>query len=192
MSISTKITSDDYERMIAEGHFDPSDPQRYELIEGEILTMSPIGSEHSEAVEALNEWSFENRPKDKVKIRSQDAVGIPALNSVPQPDLFWVRRKSYRKARPLASDLLWLVEVSDSTLSYDRGRKAKIYAKAGVADYWIVNILDQCVEVRRDPKGDFYQSIQTFHAGDSIPLLAFPEIAFPVSVLFPASEENVS
>ena len=186
MSTSTKITSDDYERMIAEGHFDPSDPRRYELIEGEIVTMSPIGHEHSEAVEALNEWSFENRPKGQVKVRVQDAVGIPALNSVPQPDLFWVRRKSYRKARPQASDLLWLVEVSDSTLSYDRGRKAKIYAKAGVADYWIVNIPDQCVEVRRDHKGDFYQSIQTFRAGDLIPLLAFPEIQFAVDTVFPA------
>jgi Uma2 family endonuclease len=192
MSISTKITSEEYERMIAEGRFDPSDPQRYELIEGEILTMSPIGNEHSEAVEILNEWSFENRPKAQVKIRVQDAVGIPALDSVPQPDLFWVRRKSYRKARPQASDLLWLVEVSDSTLSYDRGRKSKVYAKAGVADYWIVNIPDQCIEVRRDPKGDFYQSIQTFRAGDVIPLLAFPAITFPVSVLFPDSEENVT
>jgi Uma2 family endonuclease len=186
MSISTKITSDEYERMIAEGRFDPSDPQRYELIEGEILPMSPIGPEHSEAVEILNEWSFENRPKAQVKIRSQDAVGIPALDSVPQPDLFWVRRKSYRKARPQASDLVWLVEVSDSTLSYDRGRKSRIYAKAGVADYWIVNIPDQCIEVRRDPKGDFYQTIQTFRAGDLIALLAFPEIRFAVDTVFPA------
>jgi Uma2 family endonuclease len=186
MSISTKITSDEYERMIAEGRFDPSDPQRYELIEGEILTMSPIGPQHDYAIEALSDWSHENRPKGQVTVRAQAAIGIPSLASVPQPDLFWVRRKVYLMSRPQASDLLWLVEVSDSTLSYDRGRKSKIYAKAGVADYWIVNIPDQCIEVRRDPKGDFYQSIQTFRAGDLIALLAFPEIRFAVDTVFPA------
>jgi Uma2 family endonuclease len=186
MSISTKITSDEYERMIAEGRFDPADPQRYELIEGEILTMSPIGPEHDNAIEALTEWSYENRPKGQVVVRAQAAIGIPPLNSVPQPDIYWVRRKLYRKSRPQVSDLLWLVEVSDSSLSYDRGRKSRIYAKAGVADYWIVNIPDQCIEVRRDPKGDFYQTIQTFHAGDLIALLAFPEIRFAVDTVFPA------
>jgi Uma2 family endonuclease len=186
MSTSVRITIGDYERMIAEGHFDPSDPQRYELIEGEILTMSPIKPEHDHAIEALAEWSYKNRPEGQVTQRAQAAIGIPPLASVPQPDFFWVRRKVYRKSRPQVADLLWLVEVSDSSLSYDRGRKAKIYAKAGVADYWIVNIPDQCIEVRRDPKGDSYQSIQTFRAGDVIPLLAFPEIAFAVDTVFPA------
>jgi Uma2 family endonuclease len=186
MSTSTNLDVDDYERLIAEGHFDPSDPQRYELIEGEILALSPIGPEHSEVVQALAEWSYENRPKDQVKIRTQASISIPSLASVPQIDLFWVHRKPFRKVWPQASDLLWLVEVSDSTLSYDRGRKSRIYAKAGVADYWIVNIPDQCIEVRRDPKGDFYQTIQTFHAGDLIALLAFPEIRFAVDTVFPA------
>jgi Uma2 family endonuclease len=186
MSISTKITSDDYERMIAEGHFDPSDPHRYELIEGEILTMSPTGLEHSEAVGMLTEWSYESRPKDQVSVRARSAIDMPSLMSVPEPDLYWVSRKSYRKVRPQVSDLLWLVEVSESSLSYDRGRKAKVYARAGVADYWIVNIPDQCIEVRRDPKGDFYQTIQTFRAGDLIALLAFPEIRFAVDTVFPA------
>jgi Uma2 family endonuclease len=186
MSISTKITVDDYERMIAEGHFDPTDPQRYELIEGEILPMSPIGPEHDFAIEALSAWSYKNRPEGLVTVRAQAAIGIHPLASVPQPDLFWVRYKLYRKSRPQVTDLLWLVEVSDSTLSYDRGRKAKLYARAGVADYWIVNIPDHCIEVRRDPKGDFYQSIQTFRAGDLIRLLAFPEITFAVDTVFPA------
>ena len=184
MSTSVRITVDDYERMIAEGRFEPREEHHVELLEGEIVPMSPIGPEHGEAVEAITEWSYENRPKARVKVRVQDSLGIPELESIPEPDLAWVRRRSYRRRRPTTADVFLLVEVAVTSLSYDRGTKARVYATAGVADYWIVNIADECVEVHRDPKAGAYQSVTTFRPGESVPLLSYPAIAFPVSVLF--------
>jgi Uma2 family endonuclease len=186
MSTSVKLSIADYDRMIREGRFEPREEHEVELIEGEILTLSPIGPAHEDALDALNEWSILNGPLAEVRIRVQNSIGVPELASVPQPDLAWVRRRSYARGRPDASDLLLLVEVSDSSLAYDRGRKARIYPHAGVDDYWIVNIPDECVEVRRDPLGNAYRSIRAYRAGDSIPLLAFPAISFPVSTVFPA------
>jgi Uma2 family endonuclease len=184
MSTSTRVTIAQYDEMIERGVFVPKEDHCVELIEGEIVPMSPIGHRHDDAVEKLTEWSYENRPKHGAKVRVQAALGIPELESVPEPDLVWIRRRSYRQGRPQTLDVLLIVEVSDSSLSYDRGTKAHLYASAGIADYWIVNIPDECIVVLRDPQGGAYQLIQTFHPGESIPLLAFPEIAFPADTVF--------
>lgn len=183
MSTSVRITVNDDDRMIAEGRFEPREAHHFELIEGEVVPMSPIGPEHGEAVEAITEWSYENRPKAQVKVRVQDSLGIPELESVPEPDVAWVRRRSYRRRRPTTADVLLLVEVAVTSPAYDRGTKARVYAKAGVADYWIVNIADECVEVHRDPEAGAYRSVTTFRPGESVPLLAYPALAFPVSAL---------
>ncbi len=92
-----------------------------------------------------------------------------------------------RKERPLAEDVLLVIEVSDTTLSTDRGKKAKIYASAGIADYWIVNIPKRQLEIRRDPQGDAYRTVQTLRPGEEARPLAFPDVALAVSRLF--SEE---
>ena len=77
-----------------------------------------------------------------------------------------MRMRDYSTQRPLADDVLLLIEVSDTTLSIDRGKKAKLYARAGIADYWIINIPKRCVEIRRDPEGEVYRSVQTLHRGE--------------------------
>jgi Uma2 family endonuclease len=184
MSTSTRITIEQYSEMIERGVFDPREDHHVELIEGDIVAMSPIGERHENIVDELQEWSVLNAPRDRVRVRCQNSIGLPMLASAPQPDIAWVRRRSYHKVRPQAADVFLIVEVSDSSLDYDRGQKAGIYATSGIADYWIVNIPDDCIEVRRDPQGGAYQSIQTLRPGDSIPLLAFPEIAFPVDTIF--------
>ncbi len=184
MSTSVRITVDEYERMIAEGRFEPREEHHVELLEGEIVPMSPINPAHSNAVSLLNEWSVLNAPLAQVQIQGQNPIGIPELDSMPQPDIVWVRRGNYRRKRATAADVRLLVEVADSSLAQDRGRKARIYAEAGVADYWIVNLREECIEVYRDPLGDSYRSMTVFRSGEVIPLLAFPTIAFPVSILF--------
>ena len=185
MSTSVRITVAQYDEMIAEGQFEPREEHHVELIEGEIVAMCPIGPPHGDALEILTEWSFDVRPRAEVKIRVQDSLGIPELESVPEPDLYWARRRPYRVRRPEASDILLLVEVSESSLAKDRGRKARLYARAGIRDYWIVDIAGQTVEVRRGPRNGTYQNTQIFRPGDVIPLLAFPAITFPVDILFP-------
>jgi len=188
MSTSTRITVAQYDEMIAAGLFEPREEHHVELIEGEIVPMSPIGPPHSEHVEIFTEWSFDVRPRAEVKIRVQDSLGIPELDSVPEPDLFWARRRDYSKRRPEARDILLLVEVAESSLRKDRGEKARLYARAGIADYWIVNVKGRSIEVRRDPQNGNYQCVKVFHPGDVVALLAFPTIAFPVSLLFPDAE----
>jgi Uma2 family endonuclease len=185
MSTTTRITLEQYDAMIRQGAFEPREEHHVELIYGEISPMSPINPPHDDTVDLLNEWSFESLPPRAVRVRIQGSFGIPLLDSAPQPDLAWLRRKGYSTQRPLPEDVLLVVEVADSSLPKDRGEKAKLYAEAGIADYWIVNIPGRCIEVRRDPQGSSYRSIVVLHPGQEARPLAFPDVALPVSRLFP-------
>src|SRR5579871_6363252 len=131
MLVVTRFTIADYDRMIAEGKFEGGlNRPRIELIYGELRNMSPIGAPHEEIVDALMEWSVSNVSSRGVRVRIQNSVGIPAHDSAPQPDIAWVTKKSYRTARPDGSDVLLIIEVADSSLKYDLGEKAKLYAAA--------------------------------------------------------------
>lgn len=185
MSISTRITLAEYERMITAGAFDAGlNRLRVELIDGELREMSPINEPHAGAVSELNEWSFENRPKDKVRVRVQCPIAIPHRESAPEPDIAWVARKDYR-AHPNPDDILLLIEVAESSLAYDCGEKADLFASAGIADYWVVNIADRCVEVFRQPQNGRYVAHAVFKAQDEVHPLAFPDVTLPVARLFP-------
>jgi Uma2 family endonuclease len=188
MSIATRITVDEYDRMIAEGAFESEMSRpRLELIDGEILPMSPIGPLHEDLVDALAEWSMTKPPRHTVRVRIQNSVGIPALESAPQPDVAWVKRGRYGSGRPLPDVVLGIIEVADSSLVYDRGRKARMFAATGVKDYWVVNIPGRYVEVFRDPVNGRCRSHQVFKAPQEIRPLAFPRIKFPLAILFPKS-----
>ncbi len=186
MSTSTKITMAQYDEMIRQGVFEPGEEHRVELIYGEIIPMRPINAPHTYLVGLMTEWSFDVLPRKQVFVSPQGAIIIPSLDSEPQPDLVWARRRNYRTQLPSSTDILLLVEVSDRSLSKDRGLKARLYAEAGIIDYWIVNINGQRVEVRRDPDGSTYRSIETFHAGQEVHPLAFPDVSLPVESIFPA------
>jgi len=111
-------------------------------------------------------------------------LGLLELESVPQPDLFWVQKKDYSQQRPTSANVLLMIEVSNTSLAYDHGEKAELYASEGIEDYWVVNVVDRVVEVFREPSGDRYQSLQTYKIGESIAVLAFPEILLPVADLW--------
>ena len=185
MSTSTRVTFAQYEEMIRRGAFEPREEHHVELIYGEITPMSPIGLLHDDVVDLLMEWSFASLPQDAVRVRCQGSLGIPALDSLPQPDLLWLHRRSYSNMRPDPTRVFLLIEVSDSSLDKDRGVKARLYAEAGIADYWVVNLRDRCVEVRRDPQGGVYRSVETFGTGQEVRPLAFPDAVLPVARLFP-------
>ncbi|MCA1684596.1 MAG: Uma2 family endonuclease [Planctomycetia bacterium] len=186
MSTSTRITVEQYDAMIRRGDFEPREEHHVELIYGEITPMGPIGLAQDNAVDELTEWSFESLPRRAVWVRVQGSFGIPLLDSVPHPDLAWLHHEDHSARRPTPEDVLLVVEVSDSSLPKDRGLKARLYAEAGVADYWIVNINDRCVEVRRDPQDSSYRSVEVFTAGQDVRPLAFPDVALPVDRVFPA------
>jgi Uma2 family endonuclease len=185
LSTVAQISIEQYDRMIASGVFEGPHRRRIELIHGDLRMMSPIGPCHEDTVDILDEWSHDVAPRDQVRVRIQNSIGVLSLVSVPEPDVAWVRRQSYRKARPTGKNVWLLIEVARSSLEYDRGEKAELYAAAGIKDYWVVNLVDRCVEVFRDPHRGRYRSLQTYHIGDEVHPLAFPKITLAVATLFP-------
>ncbi|MBS0266127.1 MAG: Uma2 family endonuclease [Planctomycetes bacterium] len=186
MSTITRMTIADYDRLIASGHFDSTgESPRSEFIHGELRPMTPIGPVHDWLMEALTDWSYRNASIHRATTRFQAALEISGLESVPEPDVLWLVKKDYLTVRPTSADVFLIVEIADSSLEYDCGEKASLYASGGVVDYWVVNIPDKCVEVFRQPEQGKYREHQVFKAGDEIQPLAFPEISLAVATLFP-------
>lgn len=184
MSTIPRFSLEEYDRMIQRGVFEEPHHRRIELIYGELREMSPPGPTHEEVIDLLNRWSMKHTDENNVRVRIQNSIGLPDWDSAPQPDVAWVKAKSYRDQRPSAEDVYLLIEVSETSLAYDRGEKAGLYARGGIGDYWIVNIPEFCVEVHRDPANETYQSIFRYDVTSAVSPLAFPEISLPIRDLF--------
>ncbi len=169
----------EWHRMGEAGIFPPE--SHLELIEGEILHMAPIGFNHAGHVNRLN--SFLTLLTHGQAIPSvQNPVQLGDL-SEPQPDFLLLRPEPsfYSSRHPDAADVILLVEVSDSTLRFDRQQKLRLYASHNIPEYWIVNLIDNCLEVYRQPQdGDYlYKSVLT--KADSLSLVALPELEVSVA-----------
>lgn len=146
-----RLSLDEYHWLIEQGFFQPED--RVELIEGVLIDMSPLGPQHADTVDALME-ELVTKVKRRARVRMQQAVTLPEQTTQPQPDfVIATRTQEYRTKHPHPADMLLIGEVSDSTLAYDRGKKLRLYADAGIQEYWIVNLIDNVLEVYRDPIG---------------------------------------
>lgn len=189
MSTVTSVSYDEFELMIERGELD-DEPLRQELLDGEIVTMVAASPPHDETLDRLSEWSFDNLPRDVVRIRMGGGVGLRVVESIPLPDMTWLRRQDYMNRRPGPADVFLVVEVSYSSLSKDRNKKGRIYARAGLLEYWIVNLRGDCVEVYREPGPSGYASRTLFFPGEAVHPLAFPDVAFPVSLVFPDVEDR--
>ena len=185
MSTIARWTLADYDRMIAVGVFDRGPRRRMELIHGELRDMTPIGPEHEEIVDCLDAWSHACVPAERIRVRVQNSINLPGLGSAPEPDIVWAVQRGYRRGRPAARDVLLLIEVAETSLDYDTGEKAGLYAEAGIPDYWVVNVPEQCVEVRRDPADGRYRSLRTFSGDAEVRPLALPEAVLRPAQLFP-------
>ena len=161
-----------------------------ELIEGEIIEMSPVHSPHVTAVMIANETLRMAFGKGWI-VREEKPLSL-GTNSDPQPDLAIVvgKLRDYAKAHPRTAALV--IEVAESTLAYDRKQKASLYAKAGIQDYWIINLVHCQVEVYRRPMVDevapygfSYGELSIFKTGDKVVPLAKPKIKITVADLLP-------
>jgi len=159
--------------------------ERVELIGGEIVEMGPIGSRHAACVNGLTELLVRGAG-EAAMIAVQNPVRISDL-SEPQPDIAALRRRPdrYAEAHPGPDDVLLLIEVADASLPVDAGVKATLYAMAGIADYWIVDLEAGEVRVYRDPGQDGYQSITTHTPGETVRPLALPALEIAVDDIVP-------
>jgi hypothetical protein len=176
-----RFTVDDYEEMIKRGILTEND--RVELIRGEILEKMAIGNAHAAGVKRLNRL-FSNRVGDRAIVGVQDPILL--TDSEPEPDvtLLQPRDDFYATVTPRPADVLLLVEVSDSTLADDQNIKRPLYAQARIGEYWIVNLVDDCLEVYRQPQPDgTYRDVQILRRGQQVEIAALPGIIFEVADL---------
>lgn len=185
MSVATaKFTLEEYDHMIACGAFEGPTRKRVELINGEILEISPIGPGHGDDVDLLAAWSFEVTDAKKVRVRIQNPLQMPASDSEPEPDIAWVHQKRYSGKHPTPEEVYLIVEVADSSLDLDRGLKLATYAAAGIPDYWIVNLKEKQTEVYRQPSGTAYKEHTIARPGENVSPLVQPESQLAVADLF--------
>ena len=163
--------------------------QRAELVEGEIVVMSPQGPRHFLVVQRVTRI-LERLFATGFDVRMQGPFDLGAA-SEPEPDVAVVpgSANDYAQAHPTTAALI--VEVSDATLAYDRRRKGSLYARAGIADYWIVNLVDDQLEIMRDPRADAtqpcgfgYTKVTILHDGDDAVPLARAQTIPVADVLF--------
>ena len=156
---------------------------RVELLNGQIVDMSPIGPFHGGAVSRLIRL-FGKLSNDRWFVWSQNPVTLDDY-SEPQPDLMLLKPAAddYTTALPSPDDVFLLIEVSDSTLDFDRKEKLPLYGRAGIREEWIVNLPDQSIEVYRDPHYEGYAFTEILRPGAQARPLAFPDAAVDVAAL---------
>jgi hypothetical protein len=175
-----RFTIEEYERMVETGILTRDD--RVELIEGEIVEMSPIGTPHAAFVANLTHLLV-HAVGDRGRVWVQGPVRMPP-RSVPQPDLALLRPRSYVREAATMVDVLLVIEVSDTSLRYDRTVKLRLYARAGIPEYWIVDANTETLEMYRSPSDERYADQRHPARDERVAPLAFPEAALPVASIF--------
>jgi len=168
----------EFERLAAEGYFEN---ERVELLFGVVVEMTPVDPEHPMSLYQLRQM-LERGVGARAMLRYQDPFAASDI-SEPQPDVSVVPKADYWKKHPEHAYLL--VEVSRTSLERDQGVKAKLYGFARVDEYWIVNLVDEVVEVYRDAKNGKWRSKTTYRRGDTITMLKFPDVSIAVSEVLP-------
>lgn len=145
---------DDYYRMVEVGLL--REDERVELIEGEVIKMSPIGSRHAACVARLTKL-FSRLTGDGAIVWVQNPIRLDDF-SEPQPDVALLKPRAdfYSRAHPAAADVLLIVEVADTTIGYDRQVKVPLHARAGVPEVWVVDLVGEAVETYAQPREGAY------------------------------------
>lgn len=169
----------EYHRMVEAGILRADD--RLELIQGEIIQMSPIGRRHAACVSRLNRL-FHGILGDRILLGIQNPIDLGSA-SEPQPDVTLLVPKPdcYESGHPQPPDIYLLIEVADTTIEFDRDVKLPLYAKASIPEVWLVDINSQCVEVYRQPNAVEYQSVQVLERGQVATIQAFPAVAIEIN-----------
>jgi Uma2 family endonuclease len=177
-----RISADRYQKMVATGVLTKYD--HIELIDGDMITMAPIGLNHAAVTARLNRL-FVLSAGDSAIVSPGGPVKLGDY-SVPQPDLMLLKPRAdfYAGHVPTAPDVLLLVEISESSLAFDQGAKRALYARHGVAEYWVVDIPGKRVHVHYEPTVAGYGEAFECTLTDSVSPRALPVIQVTVGTLF--------
>lgn len=154
---------------------------RIELLDGEIVMMSPIGPRHSAATSRITR-SMVIAVQDGAIVRVQDALRL-LPRSEPEPDVIVARprRDFYEGGHPTAEDTLLVIEVADSSLYTDRAIKIPIYAREYIAEVWIVDLTEDVVHIYTEPMNGEYLNVRTLHLGDVLVPTLIKDVEIPVA-----------
>jgi Uma2 family endonuclease len=174
-----RFTVEDYHRMAEAGILHEDD--RVELIEGEVVEMTPIGGRHASCVAELT-WLLSRQIGDELRLGVQNPVRL-GEHREPQPDLAVIRARDYRGSLPGAEDVMLLFEVADTSLSYDREVKLPLYARAGIAEVWLVDLSEEVVERHTEPSGGGYRLVRRAGREETLESAALPGLVLSVDAV---------
>lgn len=178
-----KISAAEYQQMIEIGIF--HEDERIELIEGRIVQMAPKNLKHALATTRTNRF-FQKHIGDRALIRIQDPILLNDF-SEPEPDVVLVAPpdERYLENHPKPEDILFVLEIADSSLPYDRDVKCPLFAQNGIRQFCLLNLQSRELEDFREPGPNGYRSKQTFTEEQSFNLVAFPKVSIKVKDLLP-------
>jgi Uma2 family endonuclease len=173
-----KLTISEYHKLAEVGVLRPK--ERVELLDGLLVQMAPIGPRHQSIVDQLNE-EFSAQNKARYKVSPGRPIPIPDFNE-PQPDMVLFKKGVPTERHPSPNEIYLVVEVSETTLKQDEGRKLLAYQGAGIPAYWIIDVAAKIVRVYRLNQGQIYS--EKTHTKGTIALQAFPDVTIDIGYLF--------
>lgn len=173
-----KFTVEEYHYFIEQGVFKPE--ERLELIEGELIEMSPIGKRHAGSVDFIADF-LRKIISDNAIVRVQNPIVLDDF-SEPQPDVCLLKRREdfYRQTDAVAKDALLVVEVADTTVKYDREVKFPRYAANGIGEAWLIDLENDRVEIHSEPTALGYSLVKILHRGQTAQSTVLPQIEISV------------
>ena len=180
--LHARFSREAFHRMIDAGVIDAE--SHVELIDGEIFMMLPMGPPQGSYTSKLAELFARSLP-ESFHCRVQMPI-VAGDHSEPEPDIAIVRRREdyYEHAHPTTGDVALIIEVAQSSLKFDLGRKLHLYASSSIPEYWVVDIEHKSIHVHRSPSGNEYTDVATLQAGDGVAPLAAPACQVTVDWLF--------
>jgi len=177
-----RFTADEYHRMGEAGILNEDD--RVELLNGDLVVREPVGGEHRTLVDSLTVLFGKHVGQDRYRIGIQNPISLDP-HSEPQPDVV-LYAASVRGRHPRPDEIFLLIEVADTSLAYDRGPKLDAYARGGVREVWVIDVVRRQVCVFRNPDQGVYQFSLEAKGDDVLTVDFFPDITFSVNAILRA------
>ncbi|MBI5206287.1 MAG: Uma2 family endonuclease [Candidatus Firestonebacteria bacterium] len=174
-----RFTIDEYYHLAEAGIL--HEDSHVELIDGRIVDMTPIGTKHASCVKRIIEL-LNDRLLKRVTIGVQDPIDLNEQTE-PEPDITILKKRAdfYAEHHPFPEDVLLIIEVADSSIDYDRTIKIPLYAKSGIKEVWLINLIENIIEVYRNPSQAGYKFCEKVYREDAISPLCFSDINIKAS-----------